>query len=261
MKASTPGEAEGGPNINPVIESLLSHRTIRSFRPDPIDEETIDAIMEAGPRAATNLQPYSFVVVDDAEILKEIAMYGAPLAVLVTIDLYRFGRYLEHGHAAMHIDSAFHLLHVHWDAILALQNVVVAAESLGLGTVFTGRAHSMDLHELLGLPENVCPAGLVLIGHSEGERPEKPRYRLPTQAVVHRDRYRRPTDEELEAWYGRYKEMFDRHYEALSDEEKEQLAAEGVENGLQRFCHLEGTCFREADATTRWRTCSAEAST
>ena len=105
----------------------------------------------------------------------------------------------------------------------------------------------MDLHELLGLPGNVCPAGLVLIGHPEGDRPEKPRYRLPMEAVVHRNRYRRPTDAQLEAWYGRTKEMFDRHYEALSDEEKRRLASEGVGTGLQRFCHLEGTFYREAD--------------
>ena len=234
--------------MNAVIDSLLSHRTIRSFRPDPIEDEVVDAIMEAGTRAATNFQPYSFVVVDDAEILKEIATYGAPLAVLVTIDLHRFARYLDRHRAAMHIDSAFHLLHAHWDAILALQNVVVAAESLGLGTVFIGRAHSMDLHELLELPENVCPAGLVLIGRPAGEWPETPRYRLPMEAVVHRNRYRRPTEEQLEAWYDRYKETFDKHYEALSDEEKQQLAAEGVESGLQRFRHLEGTFYREADA-------------
>ena len=227
--------------MNQVIESLLSHRTIRSFRSDPIDAEVVDAILEAGTRAATSFQPYSFVVVDDGEILEQIAMYGAPLAVLVNVDLHRFGRYLDCHHAAIHIDSAFHLLHAHWDAI-------VAAESLGLGTVFIGRAHSMDLHELLGLPENVCPAGLVLIGHPDGKRPEKARYRLPMEAIVHRNRYRRPTQEQLEAWYGRYKEMFDRHYEALSDEEKQRLASEGVETGLQRFCHLEGTFSREADA-------------
>jgi len=236
--------------VNRVIESLLSHRTIRAFRPARIDDAQLDAILEAGTRAATSFQPYSFLVIDDPEILEDVAMYNAPIAILVTIDVHRFGRYLELHGASKPTDSPFYLLHAHWDALIALQNVVVAAESLGLGTVFIGRVHSMDLRKPLGLPENVCPAGLVLIGHPTEPSPGRPRYRVPLEAVVHRNRYREPTDEELEAWYGRYKEMFDKHYEALSDEEKEELAAEGIENGLQRFCHQEGTFFREADEAT-----------
>ena len=236
--------------MNPVIESLKSHRTIRAFRPDRIDDAQLNAILEAGTRAATCFQPYSFLVIDDPEILKEIAMYAVPAAVLLTIDLHRYQRYLTLHDAPIHIDSAFHLLHVHWDAILALQNVVVAAESLGLGTVYIGRVHMMDLHELLELPENVFPAGLVLIGYPAGERSEKRPYRLPMEAVVHRNRYRVPTDEELEAWYGPYKELFDRQYENLTDEDRQRLAAEGVQSGLQRLSHLEGSFYQEADAAT-----------
>ena len=234
--------------MNAVIDSLLSHRAIRSFRPDPIAEDVLEAILEAGTRAATHFQPYSLLVIDDTEILGAVAPYEAPLAVISTLDLHRFQRYLGLYSAEYPVDSAMNLFLRYWDAVLALQNVVVAAERLGLGTVYIDEAPGMDLHKRLGLPENVFPAGLVLIGHPAEEPPENPRFRLPTEAVVHRSRYREPNDNELEAWYDRHEEMFDRHYEPLSDEEKQRLASEGVDSRLQRFCHVEGTFYREADA-------------
>ena len=61
MRTLCMGERDGGSNMNAVIDSLLSHRAIRSFRPDPIEDEVVDAITEAGTRAATNFQPYSVI--------------------------------------------------------------------------------------------------------------------------------------------------------------------------------------------------------
>ena len=140
------------------------------------------------------------------------------------------------------------LLLRYWDAVLVLQNIVVAAESLGLGTVYIGDAPGMHLHERLGLPENVFPAGLVLIGHPDGKRPEKARYRLPMEAVVHRNRYLEPTEDQLEDWHDRYTEMFEKRHEELPDVERERLAADGIENGLQRFCRGVAEYFAGVDA-------------
>ena len=140
------------------------------------------------------------------------------------------------------------LLLRYWDAVLVLQNIVVAAESLGLGTVYIGDAPGMHLHERLGLPENVFPAGLVLIGHPDGKRPEKARYRLPMEAIVHRNRYLEPTEDQLEDWHDRYTEMFEKRHEELPDVERERLAADGIENGLQRFCRGVAEYFAGVDA-------------
>jgi len=234
--------------MNQVIESLLSHRTIRSFRPDPIEEDMLNAILEAGTRAATHFQPYSFLVIDNNDLLVEIAPYETPLAILATVDLHRFQQYMALHDAEFPIDSAMNLFLRYWDAVLALQNIVVAAESLGLGTVYIGEAPGMDLHEKLGLPKNVFPAGLVLVGHPAQEPPEDPRYRVPLEAVVHTNRYVEPTVEQLESWYGRYGEMFNKQYEGLPEAERASLAGQGVRNGVQHFCHNIANYYRGVDA-------------
>ena len=233
--------------MNQVIESLLSHRTIRSFRPDPIEEDMLNAILEAGTRAATHFQPYSFLVIDNNDLLVEIAPYETPLAILATVDLHRFQQYMALHDAEYPIDSAMNLFLRYWDAVLALQNVVVAAESLGLGTVYIGDAPGMDLHEKLGLPENVLPAGLVLVGHPAQEPPKEPRYRVPLEAVVHRNRYIEPTADQLESWYGRYGETFDERYDGLPEDERAVLTDQGVRNGVQHFCHNVANFYRGVD--------------
>jgi len=234
--------------MNAVIESLLAHRTVRSFRTDPIDEDDLRTILEAGTRAATHFQPYSFLVIDDRDLLAEIAPYETPAAILAAVDLHRFQQYMALHEAEYPIDSAMNLFLRYWDAVLALQNVVVAAESLGLGTVYIGEAPGMDLHEKLDLPANVFPAGLVLIGHPAQEPPKDPRYRVPLDAVVHRNRYVEPTAEQLESWYGRYGEMFGKQFDGLPDDERATLAERGIRNGLQHFCHSIANYHSSVDA-------------
>jgi FMN reductase (NADPH) len=235
--------------MNAVIDSLLAHRTVRSFRPDPIDEETLRAILEAGTRAATHFQPYSFLVIDDADLLKEIVPLETPLALFVTVDLHRFQEYMALHDAEYPINSSLNLFLRYWDAIVALQNVVVAAESLGLGTVYLGHAPGIDLHETLRLPENVFPAGLVLIGHPAEEPPKEPRYRVPLEAVVHRNQYVEPTADQLESWYGRYGKAFAKQYEGLAEDKRAALSEQGVKNGVQFHCHSTAEVYQSFEAS------------
>lgn len=213
---------------NPVIDCLLNHRSIRKFKPDPVPDDTIELILQAGTRAASagNLQAYSFVVVDDPAIVKKLG-FSAPIAVVVLVDQYRLKRWFELNDAPFYNDQAINLFISYWDAVIALQNVVVAAESLGLGTVYVGTILSANVQEILGAPEYVFPAGLVFLGYPDEEPPLRPR--LPLAAVVHRNEYHIPTDDEICDFY---KEK-DALWNELNPDRKRTLEEKGIKNFAQ----------------------------
>ena len=213
---------------NPVIDCLLNHRSIRRFKSDPIPAELLDEILRAGTRAASagNLQAYSLVVIDDPERLEKMT-FGAPLAIVALVDLYRLKRWFELNDAPFYFDQAVNVFIAYWDVVIALQNIVVAAESFGLGTVYVGLALSKNVQEWLEAPEYVFPAGLLFIGHPD-ESPQL-RPRLPLDAVVHRNSYHVPTDEEIRAHFHDKNKQWDE----LPQAKREKLREKGIENYAQ----------------------------
>ncbi len=221
---------------NPVLECLMNHHSIRKFKPDPVPEETIETILRAGTRAATagSIQPYAFIVIDQPELLKKISYIDAPLAIVAVVDQYRVKRYYELNDAPFYNDQAINLMISYWDTTIALQNVVVAAESLGLGTVYIGMILSMNLQEALGVPEHVVPAGLVTLGYPDEEPELRPR--LPLEAVVHRNGYQIPSDEDIAAWYGEGDRAWQQRFENdWTEERRAKLIARGVTNRAQNW--------------------------
>ena len=215
---------------NPVIKNLMSHRSIRKFKADPIPEETLDLILKAGIRAASagNLQAYSIIVVDDPEIRRELGFAKAPIHIVALVDQYRMKRWLELNDAPFYNDQIANVLIPFWDATIALQNMVIAAESLGLGTVYVGGILAENVRDLLGAPEYTLPAGLVCIGFPDESPNLRPR--LPQAAVVHRNRYQIPTDEEITSFY-REKDL---QWDDMPDARKEKLRKQGIQNIAQR---------------------------
>ncbi len=214
---------------NPVIECLKAHRSIRKFTDKPIEPETLDLILEAGTRAATagNLQHYSFIVVDDPAKKRELfddEVVDNPICIIAVVDEYRLKRWLELSDAPFYLNQASNLFIGYWDAVIALQNVVVAAESLGLGTVYIGAVLSMDLNKLLGTPEYVFPAGMVWLGHPD-ESPEL-RPRMPLEGVVHRNGYRVVSDEEIKEYY----RFLDERWEQMPEKVRKEFEEKGIHN-------------------------------
>jgi nitroreductase len=219
---------------NRVIKSLKSHRSIRQFKPQPLDPGTLDLILHAGVRAATGmgLQAYSFIVVDDPDKKRGFGhepMFETATAIVAVVDQYRLKRWLELNDAPFYLDQAYNLFLGLWDALIALQNVVVAAESLGLGTVYIGSVLGRDLGQILGTPEYVVPAGLVLVGYPD-EAPEL-RARLPLEAVVHHNGYQIPSDDDIRAFY----QDKDREWDDLPEEERREWEACAITNSAQQM--------------------------
>jgi FMN reductase (NADPH) len=221
---------------NPVLDCLMNHRSIRKFKSDPVPETTIETILRAGTRTATagSIQPYAFIVIDEPELLKKISYIPAPLAIIAVVDQYRVKRYYELNDAPFYNDQTVNLMISYWDATIALQNVVVAAESVGLGTVYIGMILSMNLQEILDVPDHVVPAGLIALGTPDEEPQLRPR--LPLEAVVHRNGYQIPSDEDIASWYHEGDAAWmDRFENEWSEEQRAKFIDRGVTNRAQNW--------------------------
>ena len=206
---------------NPVLETLIGHRTVRHFLPKPLPEGTIELIVAAAQSASTssNLQVWSLVTVEDPEKKARLSEYAggqkhireAPLFIAWLADLRRIrslgeqreidmvgAEYLEIGMVAM------------IDAALAAQNAFVALESMGLGGVYIGamRNHPEKVAAELGLPQNVfCVFGLC-VGWPDLSAGEAIKPRLPQSVVLHKERYSEPADgAEIAAYDKRIREF------------------------------------------------------
>jgi len=220
--------------MNSVIECLMNHRSVRQYCDRPVEPEVLDLILTAGTRAATghNLQSYALLVIDDKDALTKlnealaapfVERSNCPIAVLGLADQYRTRRWLQaHTDREVLSNHPYNLLMAIWDTLIALQNVVVAAESLGLGTCYIGSGVEIDVQKLFSVPEYVFPAGLVCMGYPDNSPALSKR--LPLEAVVHRNRYHMPSDVDINHWY---KER-DQEWATVPESRKKELSKQGI---------------------------------
>lgn len=196
------GEPPSPLAVSEALALLLSHRSVRAYTADPLPAGTLEALVAAAQSAATssNLQTWSVVAVEGAERkarLAELAgnqaqIRAAPLFLVWLADLSRLARVAARRdlpHAGL--DYAEMLLVAIIDAALAAQNATVAAEALGLGTVYIGaiRNRPLDVAAELGLPPRVMPVFGMCVGWPDPGRPAAVKPRLAQAAVLHRETY------------------------------------------------------------------------
>jgi nitroreductase len=194
-------EPKAGP-WNDTIALLLSHRSTRGFRSDPLPDGTLETLVAAAQSAATssNLQTWSVVAVDDPAVRAELAAIAGnqkhieqcPIFLVFLADVSRNQRLAAEAGtelAGMPFLESFLVAAI--DAALAAQNAVVAAESLGLANVYIGalRNDVARVSALLGLPPGATPVFGLCVGHALQGREGEVKPRLPQAAVLHRDRY------------------------------------------------------------------------
>ncbi len=194
-------EPKAGP-WNDTIAGLLAHRSVRGFRPDALPEGTLETLIAAAQSAATssNLQTWSAVAVEDPALRAELAALAGnqkhieqcPIFLVFLADVSRNQRLAAEAGtelAGMPFLESFLVAAI--DAALAAQNAVVAAESLGLSTVYIGalRNDVQRVAGLLGLPPGVAPVFGLCVGHAAPGREGEVKPRLPQEAVLHRETY------------------------------------------------------------------------
>lgn len=195
----------------PVLDAMLSHRSVRHFVRDALPEHTLEALVAAAQSAPTssNLQTWSVVAVESQERREALAnlvgpqkhLAVAPLVLVFLADLSRIERL---GQAQGRDPVGLHYLDTFLmgviDAALAAQNAVVAAEAMGLGTVYVGgmRNQPEEVAKVLGTPPNVFPVFGLVVGRPDPAKPAAIKPRLPQSAVLHREQYQVPADQSQE---------------------------------------------------------------
>lgn len=190
---------------HPVIASMLGHRSVRAYRPDPVAPEQMSAILAAAQSAATssNLQTWSVIAVRDPARKARLADFAGgqahirecPVLLVWLADLSRLDRVGEQtGVPAKANDFLEMFLVSVVDAALAAQNAAVAAEALGLGTVYIGamRNRPEDVARELGLPPHVFAVFGLCLGHPDPARPSAVKPRLDPGVILHEERYQSP---------------------------------------------------------------------
>lgn len=195
-------ERETAPIENPTIAAQMGHRTIRAFTDEALTADELTTLFEVARHTASSsfLQQTTIIHVTDPVVRERLrAASGQPYVggtrgeLLVFIaDQYRNSRIRAEGgadDAPLHRANLF-LTAAH-DALLAAQNVVVAAESMGLGTCYLGSilADPRGVIEALALPELTFPIVGLLVGRPAQEPQFKPR--LPLSATVAENSYPR----------------------------------------------------------------------
>lgn len=197
---------------NETMDLLLSHRSVRGFTSEPLAEGTVETLVAAAQSAATssNMQTWSVVAVSDPAtkaLLGEVAHHQkhvakAPLVLVFLADLSRAARLGKaEGVKLEGLDYLETFLVAALDAALAAQNAVVAAESLGLATVYLGaiRNDPVRVAEALKLPPGAMAVVGLCVGHGAGRWEVKPR--LAQAAVLHRETYKVPDETALRTAY------------------------------------------------------------
>ncbi len=192
--------------MTPTIDLLCSHRSIRVFTEQGIDDAQRSAIIAAAQAASTSsfLQCSSIVRITDRALREQLVQLtgGQPwvsAAAEFWVFCADFNRHQQICPEAQ-LGRAEQLLLGCVDTALMAQNAMVAAESLGLGGVFIGgiRNSIAQVTELLGLPKFVLPLFGFCIGHPDASPDVKPR--MPPAMLVHENRYQ-PLDKAVLAQY------------------------------------------------------------
>jgi FMN reductase [NAD(P)H] len=202
---------------NPVLETLLAHRSVRSYKDTPVPEKALDLILEAALRAPTssNLQSYGIVVVDDRDLREKLCAvcgnqrFVAECGVLLVFcsDISRHIHVCAERGYPYRGDQINTLFVTHGDAILACQNAAVAAQSMGFGTCMLGNVRNDPpaVSDLLALPRYVFASVGLAIGVATGDMGLKPR--MPRRVLVTRNRY---SSEHMEDGLAEYDETMRR---------------------------------------------------
>lgn len=164
--------------MNEVLRAIRERRSIRVFRPDPIEPEKLEAILEAARWAPSgrNTQPWRFVVVESKEKREELGRVVTQMDMVrtapVTIAILRDK------------DAGYDEIKDAQAIGACAQNILLAAHSLGLGACWLGRLRDPQVEKIIGAKENEELMMLIVIGYP-AERPPT-RERKPLSELVRR---------------------------------------------------------------------------
>ncbi len=165
-------------DIPDVLSVIHNRKSVRHFTGQAVAKEDLSTILKAGMAAPTavNKQPWSFVVVTDRKDLDALAVvlpYAKMLdqagAAIVVCAI---------PHQAFEGSAEFAII----DSTCASENILLAAEALGLGALWTAvypdEGRIKAVRDILNIPPEVIPLNVIPVGHPTGEDKPKDKYKL-----------------------------------------------------------------------------------
>ena len=148
------------------VDLILKRRSIRKYSSEPVSEEVKAKILEAGRQApsAVNAQPWHFIVVDDPALKESLASTGRWRSFIRDCSFVVVGLYKAHNPITKRWGQV--------DTVIALQNMVLAAQVQGVGSCWIGDM-SGDVKGLLGIPGGAEIVALVSFGIPDEEPGQK----------------------------------------------------------------------------------------
>jgi nitroreductase len=158
-----------------AIETIYKRRSIRNFQDKQVERDMITTLLKAASAAPTaaNCRPWEFIVIDNPEKLSKLkdklifARYNAPAAIVVC------------GNMKLSFKGPSQEMWIQ-DCSAAIENILIAATSIGLGSVWIGiyplESNIKTLKQTLNMPEYVTPLGIVYVGYSAEEKEARTRF-------------------------------------------------------------------------------------
>jgi len=160
-----------------IFTVIHNRKSVRNFTGEAVTKEQIETILKAGMAApsAVNMQPWAFIVITERKTMDSLA------------DILPFAKMLYKAGAAICVcmipEKAYEkrVEFAIMDCSAASQNILLAAEALGLGAVWTAAEPWEELaghvRKILGIPEEILPLNIIPIGHPTGEDVKKDKFK------------------------------------------------------------------------------------
>ena len=169
-----------------ILEAIKTRRSIRKYKTIPVCDKTMNTLLEAARWAPSwkNTQCWRIIVVRDRNIRAKLAgtapknrgaaaMASAPVALAFCAEMGKAGYSKDKTEPSTDKGDWFM-----FDVALAMHNLVLAAHSLGLATVYIGSFDAKKAAGILELPEGLCVVAMTPLGYPDEERAPRPRKEL-----------------------------------------------------------------------------------
>ena len=233
-------------NADDFSQLLQAHRSIRQYLTQPIDGDLIDQVLEQalhGSSSSGNLNMVSVVKTQDSARKQRLfelhfeqpMILQAPLVLTFCADSFRTREWLAQRGARLGFADFISWHVAAFDAIILSQTVALAFESHGLGICYMGTTlHSMGpIAEFLECPDNCLPVTSMVVGWPAETPPQ--RDRLPAAAWIHKERYQRPSADQIDERFGERERRGRERYLAMGEEMARRWQEHGITSLAQFY--------------------------
>jgi nitroreductase len=202
--------------MNEILQSLYSRKSVRVYDDRAIDKDSKISILRAAMEAPTagNMQMYTIIDAADPSLKERLSVLcdnqpfiaKAPLVLVFCADYQKWYDFFVMTGTDPRKPGVGDLLLACEDALIASQNTVVAAESLGIGSCYIGdiMENCEQIRELLDLPEYVYPACMVVYGYPTEQQKQRIKpLRFKLEDIVCENRYVRKDESSLRKMFSK----------------------------------------------------------